>query len=238
MVIDKVRQLLFITLIILLSSSFSIAKIKTIINLDHTKQIESNIFNNEIASNLITKHITIGYSFDNESENTDLLPLIQKMEKLYVINIVNMLNLSTNQRSSLNIYIHNSQVLANQVMISLVLLQQKIQYLEANLNNCTKEKSISDQRYFEALNNYDTLSLQDEFDNSMEAGLCITRNKIEYNAKVAIQNKAKTYYNAITQKSTYLENNQDIILDNIDILNNTTIQQIDTVQKTLQYQQF
>jgi len=61
------------------------------------------------------------------------------------------------------------------------------------MNSCLVDKNISDKAYFDAVDRYDQNIMQLSLAESIQYENCATENRIQYNAKVSIEDKLVFY---------------------------------------------
>ncbi|MEI7920157.1 MAG: hypothetical protein WCH65_08685 [bacterium] len=61
------------------------------------------------------------------------------------------------------------------------------------MESCLKDKNISNQAYFDAIDSYDKATMEQSIQDAITYENCATENRIQYNAKTGVARKLVFY---------------------------------------------
>jgi hypothetical protein len=115
----------------------------------------------------------------------------------------------------------------------IMILDQDISTRTAQMNGCIEEKKISDQEYFNSISYYDQQGMIEALKKSTTYNACIAQTRLEVNAKTAIVDKLKFYYDLLKTKYDFLSQKQETILKNVNVLDADILQELSSINSTL-----
>ena len=165
--------------------------------------------------------------------DNDILETTNDAETLVKDDIIENLKNSSNKIGTFNIYLQNMETTISKGDFFIMMLDQDISNSTAQMNGCIGEKKISDQEYFNSINYYDQQSMIEALNKSTTYNACISQARLDINAKTAIVSKLKFYYDLLKTKYDFLSRNQEKILNNIYVLDTAILQELSTINDTL-----
>ncbi|MBU0627337.1 hypothetical protein KKG31_08580 [Patescibacteria group bacterium] len=119
-----------------------------------------------------------------------------------------------------------------------MLLEQEIENYTKSMNTCTEEKKVSDQAYFNSINYYDQKTMMTSLQISAVYNTCISEARLRISAKNAILNKLNFYHNLLYTKYNFLTEKRETILKNINVIDADLLQELNTINQTLDQYNF
>ncbi len=199
----------------------------------------------EISSyiyNISLQQIQIWNKFEtnkwyNSETNPEVLEILAKLKYYAWIDIITLLDISRDKPKTLQDFLSQ----ANHTIETSDYFRNNLE-LEINdnisqLENCSKQKSLSDKSYFQALEKEDLTTMDISINQSKESDKCISTNRIESNSKQAILDKMTFLTNTLAEKYDFLYKKQDIIIANFETIKANISQELSQITDILkQYQ--
>jgi len=239
----KIRKFFSLTIVIfwilwIMSGFFTFGKIKKIIYTnEENPNFQKKTFNNMMSIWLVNAHLKIGLKLDT-NQNLSILETIKQLEELALLDIIETLELSNNKEKTLEKFFSKSENTINIANIQITQLSQEVNFFKADISTCTQQKTVADQRYFESIKNYDAIELKEALEDASKLSICISENRVNYNAKGELLNKILYYYKMLENKYKYLDFKKDTIIKHFDIIKNDILTELNNVQRVLEYQSF
>jgi len=102
------------------------------------------------------------------------------------------------------------------------------------MEDCLTDKNISNQAYFDAIDNYDQKTMEKSIAEAITYENCATENRIQYNAKTGVARKLVFYLGLLQKKYDVLFDKQEILAKNFEIFRDNILpdlNEIDTLLK-------
>ena len=236
--------IIFSALAILAGNSFAANKNVTIIDADvSTKPIRTYADISNISYQLILTHIKIGNSrggidYLNLDIENNILNIMGTAEDLVRTDILQVLKISSNKTKILDNHLNKISKTINEGQFAIMLIQQEIDNQTRDMNNCINEKKVSDQAYFNSINYYDQRAMTTSLQISAVYNACISEARLRINAKTAVLNKLDFYHNLLYTKYSFLTDKRETILKNIDVIDQDLLQELNTINRTLEKYNF
>jgi len=161
------------------------------------------------------------------------LETINNAENLVRTDIITNLQNVSKKESTFSNYIENMDLTLNKSDFFIMVLDQDVSTRTAQMNICIAEKKISDQEYFTSINYYDQQGMIAALKKSTAYNVCIAQARLEINAKSAIVNKLKFYYELLKTKYDFLSQKQEVILNNVRVIDTDILQELSDINNTL-----
>ncbi|NOZ44336.1 MAG: hypothetical protein GXP45_04300 [bacterium] len=97
---------------------------------------------------------------------------------------------------------------------------------KTDLQDCLNDKLISDKNYFDALQEFNSIAMEDSLEKSKNYGTCASDLRIDFNAKLEIYKRLSYYYTILSKKLNYLQNKENLLIHDYNRYDQDTIQQI------------
>jgi phage shock protein A len=163
---------------------------------------------------------------------------IKRLEELTKIDIIELLNISTDKKDALNRYLNDAQEnLLKGDSIS-AYMKQEMNILKEDMQSCLTEKQISDKEYFDAIDRYDQNIMETSLNSSIMHENCVTEKRIQYNAKASIIQKLVFYLGLLQQKYDILFAKQDILTQNFEIFRDKILPDLNQIDELLKQYTF
>jgi len=204
-----------------------------------TTDVTHGILMNQLSYNIVNMHLFLaGKDIQAVNYEWESLSTIQKLEELTKTDIIEILNLSTNKEEALAKYLTDcSQELQIWDTIA-ASIKQELAILQSDMNSCLAEKDISDKAYLDAVDRYDQSIMESSLTESITYQDCASENRIQYNAKVSIENKMVFYLWVLQKKYDLLFAKQDILAKNFEIFRDNILPDLNQIDQLLQQYKF
>lgn len=189
---------------------------------------------NNISFELIKKHLTIAGIVENITPSDEALTVIKGLEDLLKTEIIQALSFSEDKQNTLTTYLTQCNEYLEKWANIIMSLQQELALTKLDMNACQVDKNIADKSYFQWVNNYDDLTAQEALTQSIQSDKCATENRIQYNAKTYLLQKAVFFESLLQERYDLLYNEQNLLVNHFDVISDTLIAKLNLINETLQ----
>lgn len=203
------------------------------------QRVEHGFLINELSYTAIKLHMLIaGKDIATINYQGETLETIKRLEELTKTDIITTLDLAKDKEAALTKYLTDcDQELQKGDTIS-AWLKQEMQMLKSDMDNCLKDKDISDKAYFDAIDRYDQSIMDVSLAESITYEKCATENRIQYNAKIGVERKLVFYLGLLQQKYDVLFQKQDILAKNFTIFRDDILPDLNQIDDLLKQYNF
>ena len=159
---------------------------------------------------------------------------IKRLEELTKTDIIALLDISTDKTQALNTYLINCEQALQKWWAISTYIQQEVQILKWDMESCLKDKNISNQAYFDAIDSYDKATMEQSIQDAITYENCATENRIQYNAKTGVARKLVFQLWLLPKKYDVLFAKQSIVTENFKVFRDNIVpdlNEIDTLLK-------
>lgn len=173
-------------------------------------------------------HRNISVWFDSLENDSKLwyVNFIKKLKDYSSISVISVLEFSSMKEISLRKYMDDTSNLLKESDFIINDLQQKVNILKSDMQDCLDNKSLYDSQFFQALELYDQSYADQSIENSINYQKCASENRIRMNSNLIILDIINYYYNFIKNKYDYISSKQDIILRNFDFMKTDVLDEL------------
>jgi len=232
-----IQIILILCINILLTYTIANSSINSVI-LETNKQSNSTPSNllqpqSELLLRITKTHLALGQKKQYNIPKTNILSFLQKLEKLALLDPIELIEFNPNKKESLQNYIHTSQDAINKSDIIITELQQEVQILKPEIEECLNAKTNADHDFFENLNSYSQTHMEEAIQESIKQWKCATEKRIIHNTQIEILNRLQYYQSLLSQKATYLEKEQDLIIKHRDVIKDDLLYKLNSIKENL-----
>ncbi|MCF7835385.1 hypothetical protein K9M48_05085 [Candidatus Gracilibacteria bacterium] len=166
----------------------------------------------------IHKKVSQGVDSWNENGSGGYINILKKLKDYSSLSIISILEFSSIREMSLKKYMDDTNDLLKDTDFVINDLQQKINILKSDMQDCMDDKNVYDKQYFQALELYDQSYMDESLEKSIYYQKCASENRINMNANIILLDMINHYYTFIKTKYDYIESKQDLILRNFDFM--------------------
>lgn len=196
--------------------------------------ISTYIYNISVQQIQIWKNNNIN---NNSLSNSEILDILGKLKYYTEIDIVMLLDIAKDQKETLQNYLSESNNIIEKSDYFIGTLEYKIKNNISEFEKCSKEKSLADKNYFQAVEKQNSNEMSIAIDESKSADLCISTNRIDANSKQALLNKLSILRETLQSKYDFLYQKQSLILNNFQVIKENVAQELSQITNILnQYQ--
>jgi len=170
---------------------------------------------------------------DNNIEQEWILNLLKNIKNHAEVSVISMLEFTVMKEIVLDKYLNDTDILLNNVWFVLSSLKQDIALLESDMNDCLDKKDLYDKQFFESIELYDQIYMNESLQSSVDAQKCVWENRIKMNAKIVLYDKLNYYYEFVKTKYNYIQSQRQLIIRNFDLIKNGLIDELVITKEAL-----
>lgn len=198
--------------------------------------ISTYIYNISIQQIQIWKNNNININ-NNSWSNSEILDTLSKLKYYTEIDIITLLDISKDQSKTLQKYLSESNNIIEKSDYFIGILEYEIKNNISEFEKCSKEKSLADKNYFQAIEEQNSNEMSIAIDESKSAEVCVYSNRIDANSKQALLNKLSILRETLQSKYDFLYQKQNLILSNFHVIKENVAQELSQITNILnQYQ--
>lgn len=173
-------------------------------------------------------HRNISVWFNSLENNSDLwyVDFIKRLKDYSSISVISVLEFSSMKEISLKKYMDDTSNLLKETDFVVNDLQQKVNILKSDMQDCLDNKSLYDSQFFQALELYDQSYADESIENSINYQKCASENRIRMNSNLIILDIINYYYSFIKNKYDYIFSKQELILRNFDFMKTDILEEL------------
>ena len=197
-----------------------------------TTSLSSQIYNISIQQIQIGKKIPVEKNNSYWTENS-IISILNDLKYFSEIDIIMLIDISKNKNKVLEDYLTESKITIEKADFFIYDLQSQINDSRYRFEECSKEKMSSDKEYFTAIEDQNAERMSSSIKTSKKSDICMSTNRIDINSKQALLDKITYLRTALMEKNTFLEKNQNIIIENFQVIRDNLSEQLYQITKTL-----
>lgn len=197
-----------------------------------TTSLSNQIYNISIQHIQIWKWLNININDKSWLENSTM-SVLNELKYFSEIDIIMLIDLSRDKNKVLEDYLTESNITIEKSDFFIYDLQSQINDSRAKFEECSKEKISSDKEYFSAIEDQNVEIMNSSINISKKADICMSTNRIDINSKQVLLDKITYLRTILIDKNTFLEKNQNVIVDNFSIIRDNLAEQLYQITKTL-----
>lgn len=174
----------------------------------------------------------------DDSSKNDALLSIQRLEELTKTDIIHTIDIASDKEGALIQYLTECDQEIQRGDTIAAYLKQEMQIYKDTMESCMRDKDISDQTYFDAVEMYDQNIMNTAVTSSITYEKCIAENRIQYNAKITIVKKIVFYLGLLQKKYEILSEKQEILAKNYEIFRDKILPELNELDKFLEQYRF
>lgn len=180
-------------------------------------------------------HISLGLGSSQDFSISSYSDLILSFKDVITYNIMDILEFSLDKDVVMNQYLSRLDSLLLLSDFAIANLKEDMSLLDYDINFCLSQKKISDQQYFDNINNpYQQKHLSTYLSESKKYAKCVSDNKIDYDAKKVLLDQIGFYSSIAKTKYNYLDKYKYDILSHYDLIKSDVLQELIIIKNMLE----
>ena len=163
----------------------------------------------------------------------DVLGISTKAEALINTDILQLLNTSKNPEQVFDLHQAQMEQLLDDMSSTYDDLSQLSKEYAWSSNECLIKKNEWDRKFFVGVNTSDEWVYQAGLDQSLEQAPCYITNRIQANAYAYLANRAVLYQQLLTNRTSVLSWNREILLSSYPLLQWNILEQLTVLKQQL-----
>lgn len=196
------------------------------------------ILPNNIAFETVKLHLRLASITSDINPEEDSLATLKQLQELTQTNIIEWLSMATDKQQMLSDYLSQSNIVLEKWDMLISFIKQELALLQLDMKACLVDKTIADKAYFDSVNSYDQSGSQQAIQTSIANDTCAAENRIQLNAKTYLLNKIVFFTSVLQQKYNLLFKEQDTLISHFNVISDTMLQKLNTINETLKSYQF
>lgn len=238
------KKLISIISLLILAGAVSAqtVSVDTIIYQDGSAAVNAQnmqtILPNNIAFETIKIHLRLANQTNDINPEEDSLATLKQLQELTQTDVIEWLSMATDKQKMLSDYLGQSNIALEKWDTLISFLKQELALLQLDMKACLVDKTIADKAYFDSVNSYDQSGSQQAIQTSIANDTCASENRIQLNAKTYLLNKIVFFTSVLQQKYNLLFKEQDTLISHFNVISDTMLQKLNTINETLKSYQF
>lgn len=167
---------------------------------------------------------------------SDLWYVLTQSDYFLKENILNLLSDPSERSSNLTRYLRDGASLTNALWYQKNVLNSELQQTTSKIQLCQNQLTSANQQYTTSLNSKNENWFYQAIDKAKKARSCLWEEQVRQSAVKTLLAQVQNYLTLVQRRTTYLKNNQNLILKHYEILKPSLLKELYPIAVQLENQ--